>query len=84
MSVMLSERTPTSTTSWNKSGHVAQDTNTIQPFTSSWRISSRVYGNHYMLIFLPFSPKQDLILLPYIMLPRICFSFMNAAHCILR
>ncbi|CAH1982812.1 unnamed protein product [Acanthoscelides obtectus] len=32
LSVMLSGRTPTSTTSWNKSGHV----------TSSWRISSRV------------------------------------------
>ncbi|CAH2012056.1 unnamed protein product [Acanthoscelides obtectus] len=39
---MLCERTPTSTTSWNKSGYVAQDTNTSQPFTSSWRISSRV------------------------------------------
>ncbi|CAH1980000.1 unnamed protein product [Acanthoscelides obtectus] len=39
---MLSERIPTSTTSWNKSGHVAQDTNTSQPFTSSWSISSRV------------------------------------------
>ncbi|CAH1961335.1 unnamed protein product [Acanthoscelides obtectus] len=44
---MLRERTPTSTTSWNNSGHVAQDTNTSQPFTSCWRISSRVYGNHY-------------------------------------
>ncbi|CAH1971520.1 unnamed protein product [Acanthoscelides obtectus] len=39
---MLSERTPTSTTSWNKSGHVAQDTNISQPSTSSWRISSLV------------------------------------------
>ncbi|CAH2004311.1 unnamed protein product [Acanthoscelides obtectus] len=38
---MLSERTPTSTKSWNKSGQVARDTNTSQPFTF-WRISSRV------------------------------------------